>query len=405
MNLLKEGKASNAIIATEHLKKLTIDGHSKNYIVYKIKLDMLYYNDQNDRIATWISKYKIENVIKEFDVSDKENYNNIIHKFITESNEDSIKRTQKNVRMIKQQVPGVVLCDGRIIDGNRRFTCLRNIQVEDIETGYFEAVILDRNINDNKKEIKMLELKLQHGEDEKVGYNPVDKLVGLYNDVINENSKLLTVQEYSKSVGQDEKDIKVEIEKAELMVEFLDFFNMSAQFHRISELNVIDALNELHKALKKITDEERRDDFKHTVFVQLFYYDKAKRAYVRDINKIISNNKYIDDFIEEHRETVFNVIEKICEEPELTTAKIALLKSDETTKCQLEKVTEKILTKVNSESTKNLPALQSDKVISFLENINIDIFKKLSKEQKVEIAEKLDTIEELVSEIRRGLDV
>lgn len=412
MNLLKEGIESKAVLSTNHLKRLTIDGNTEDYPIYKIKLDALYYNDQNDRIATWISKYKIENNITEFDMSDKDNYNDIIHTFITESNIKSLEKTQNNIRMIGQDEPGVVLLDGRIIDGNRRFTCLRNIQKEDIESGYFKAVILDREIENNKKEIKMLELNLQHGKDEKVGYNPVDKLVGLYYDVINEDTKLLTIKEYAKSVGQGEKDIEVEVqkvqlevEKAQLMVEFLDFFNMSGQFHRITELNVIDALNELHKTLKKITDEDKKQDFKQTVFVQLFYYNKAKRGYVRDINKIVSKNKYIDEFIEAQNQTVLNVLEEVCAEDKMTTSKIAQLKSNEDIKNALERATDKILMKVNGETTKNLPVNHTDKVILLLEGINIDIFKKLSLEQKSEISENLDAIEQLVAELRSKLNV
>lgn len=405
MNLLKEGIESKSVIATKHLKKLTIDGHPQDYIVYKIKLDALYYNDQNDRIATWISKYKLENNITEFDMRNKDNYNDIIHTFVTESNVKSLENTQRNIRMFGQDEPGVVLADGRVIDGNRRFTCLRNIQKEDVEVGYFKAVILDREIENNKKQIKMLELHLQHGKDEKIGYNPVDKLVGLYNDVVNEETKLLTIREYAKSAGQDEKDINVEVEKAQLMVEFLEFFNLSGQFHRITELNVIDALNELHKALKKISDEDRHDDFKHTVFVQLFYYDKAKRGYVRDINKIVSNNKYIDEFIEEQRQTVLSVVEEVCAEDKMTTAKMRELKSNDANRNSLERATEKILTKLNGETTKNLPTTHTDKVIGLLEGINVDIFKKLNSEQKEEILENLDTIEQLISTLRGELDV
>lgn len=206
MQLLKEGLETNQVIETNHIRRLTIDGHTQEFKIYKIRLDILYYNDQNDRIATWISKYKLDNNITEFNKSDKNSYNSIIHNFIADSNLDSLKRTQKNIEMVGQNHPGVVLNDGRIIDGNRRFTCLRNIQSEKVESQYFEAMILDRDINTSKKEIKMLELKLQHGEDEKVNYQPIDRLVGIYNDIVDSN--LLTVEEYAASVDKEVRDIK-----------------------------------------------------------------------------------------------------------------------------------------------------------------------------------------------------
>lgn len=52
MNLLKEGLAQHAVEKTTQTRKLTIDGMTKAYPVYKVRLDWLFYNDQNDRIAT-----------------------------------------------------------------------------------------------------------------------------------------------------------------------------------------------------------------------------------------------------------------------------------------------------------------------------------------------------------------
>jgi hypothetical protein len=53
-NLLGIGNES-FVIKTGLSKKITINGVAKAYPVYKVRLDMLFYNDQNDRIATWIS--------------------------------------------------------------------------------------------------------------------------------------------------------------------------------------------------------------------------------------------------------------------------------------------------------------------------------------------------------------
>lgn len=41
-------------------KSLTLNGETKAYPIYRVRLELLYYNEQNDRIATWISQYKSE---------------------------------------------------------------------------------------------------------------------------------------------------------------------------------------------------------------------------------------------------------------------------------------------------------------------------------------------------------
>lgn len=60
MNLLTDGIAQEVVFPTQLTRKLTIDGVTSAYPVYRVQLDQLYYNDQNDRISTWISKYKAE---------------------------------------------------------------------------------------------------------------------------------------------------------------------------------------------------------------------------------------------------------------------------------------------------------------------------------------------------------
>ena len=109
MNLLTEGIEEKVVYKTELTKQLSIDNHTEVYPVYKIRLDKLYYNDQNDRIATWISQYKSDNKISNIDMDNKEIYNQIIHQFIIESNPQALEKTQKNIKLIGQEQPGVVL--------------------------------------------------------------------------------------------------------------------------------------------------------------------------------------------------------------------------------------------------------------------------------------------------------
>ena len=55
MSLLEEGIASGNVQKTGRKEKHSIDGVTSDFEVYRIKTDLLYYNDQNDRIATWVS--------------------------------------------------------------------------------------------------------------------------------------------------------------------------------------------------------------------------------------------------------------------------------------------------------------------------------------------------------------
>lgn len=402
--ILEKGLGEKFVIETDLTKKLVIDNVAKVYPVYKIRSDKLYYNDQNDRIATWVSQYKTENNVDEISMENLDEYNAIIHNFVTESNREALRKTQTNMELIGQNVPGVVLQDGRIIDGNRRFTCLRNIEEKTGQTQYFEAVILDHNIKNNKKQIKMLELMLQHGIDEKIDYNPIDRLVGVYNDVI--ETGLLTAKEYAMGIGVKESEVVQEIEKAKLMVEFLEFINAPKQFHLARHFNIVDPLKELNTMLKRINDEDKKEDLKYSVFSQFLISPEGDATrYMRKIKKIASNDRFLEGYLDEQ----VDLVEKVCDileaHPEVKENEIAKIRSDEDLKRNFYQSTEKHLNKVNSDATRNQPIKLVEKAFDNLELIDLNILNKLSVLQVEEFSNNVKDLKEKINNLEKALEL
>lgn len=402
--ILEKGLGEKFVIETDLTKKLVIDNVAKVYPVYKIRSDKLYYNDQNDRIATWVSQYKTENNVDEISMENLDEYNAIIHNFVTESNREALRKTQTNMELIGQNVPGVVLQDGRIIDGNRRFTCLRNIEEKTGQTQYFEAVILDHNIKNNKKQIKMLELMLQHGIDEKIDYNPIDRLVGVYNDVI--ETGLLTAKEYAMGIGVKESEVVQEIEKAKLMVEFLEFINAPKQFHLARHFNIVDPLKELNTMLKRINDEDKKEDLKYSVFSQFLVSPEGDATrYMRKIKKIASNDRFLEGYLDEQ----VDLVEKVCDileaHPEVKENEIAKIRSDEDLKRNFYQSTEKHLNKVNSDATRNQPIKLVEKAFDNLELIDLNILNKLSVLQVEEFSNNVKDLKEKINNLEKALEL
>lgn len=402
--ILEKGLGEKFVIETDLTKKLVIDNVAKVYPVYKIRLDKLYYNDQNDRIATWVSQYKTENNVDEINMENLDEYNAIIHNFVTESNREALRKTQTNMELIGQNVPGVVLQDGRIIDGNRRFTCLRNIEEKTGQTQYFEAVILDHNIKNNKKQIKMLELMLQHGIDEKIDYNPIDRLVGVYNDVI--ETGLLTAKEYAMGIGVIESEVVQEIEKAKLMVEFLEFINAPKQFHLARHFNIVDPLKELNTMLKRINDEDKKEDLKYSVFSQFLVSPEGDATrYMRKIKKIASNDRFLEGYLDEQVDLVEKVCDILEEHPEVKENEIAKIRSDEDLKRNFYQSTEKHLNKVNSDATRNQPIKLVEKAFDNLELIDLNILNKLSVLQVEEFSNNVKDLKEKINNLEKALEL
>ncbi len=401
MNLLIEGIESKTVLPTDQKVKLMVDGVTETYPVYKVRLNNLYYNDQNDRIATWISQYKAEHGEDALDKADREKYNDVIQSFIVKSNEEKIKQTQENIRLLGQQKNGVVLPDGRIIDGNRRYTCLRNLAKEQESFNYFETVILDRDFESNAKQIKMLELQIQIGSEERVDYDPIDRLVGVYRDV--EENKLLTVEEYAKSTNQKVTVVRKELEIAQLIVEFLESIKAPKQYYLARELQLDGPIRELYAALNNINDEDKRQEVKYIAFANLLVKpDEDMTRFVRNL-KAISKSVYVDEFIEKEAEIAEEVLDGLPTDKKITSEDIRTVRKDDKTKEELKRTMQVVDNKVRVKETRDKPNQMIKDAIDKLKAIDPIIIKRLKEEQIDEMRANIEHLEELIDGIKEEL--
>lgn len=401
MNLLKEGLDQKKVVRTTISKKITIDGVTEIYPVYKVALDELFYNDQNDRIATWISKYKSENDGKAPSIDNREEYNNLIEGFIVDSNPDAIKKTQANIELVDQREPGVILNDGRIIDGNRRFTCLRRLNKKNPDFKYFETVILDEDIEKSAKKIKILELSIQHGEEKKVDYNPIDKLVGIYQDLI--ETKLLTPEEYRASSNMEASEIKSQMEIATLMVEFLEYINAPKKYFIARDLQIYGPLDEVNKLLRKCSTSEEKEILKNICFGNIVMQPVGDMTrFIRNIKNIRGSAQY-DSYIEDQEELV-ECVKKSLPQDNTSTEKIKdYIKANAKIADEMKESMNLHLFNIKVVETKSRPGQLLDKAISFIDDIDINIIAKLADDEKEQIAQKLKILGNSVKDLEKTL--
>ena len=386
---------SNIVQETDLSKKLTIDGSTKAYPVYKIRLDQLQYNDQNDRIATWISRHNAEN--GDLDV-DSPNYNEIIHEMIKESNEDAFKKTKNNIRDFEQRESGVVLTDGRIIDGNRRFTCLRELSREDPKFNYFDAVILNNTYDDEygKKTIKSLELTLQHGAEKQVDYDPINKLVGIYRDLI-EEGHAFEVDEYARCINQKDSEVRKSMDIAKLMVEFLEFINAPKQFYIAMNMNINGPLVEMYSVLKKLPDDDVRERFKKHMFTALLYGSGDMTRDIRRFKKL-AESELSEGYLLAADEISDAVIEKIASIDEPITQEVISeqIKNDADLARKIEDVISGEFDRVSAMTAKEAPLNLVDQANAKVQAINRTSISIV--EQREELEEKLKALKKAVDE-------
>lgn len=404
MNLLNEGLEQGIVVPTEISRKLTVDGITKAFPVYKIRLDALYFNDQNDRIATWISQYRADHDGALPDMAeDVAKYNDIIESFIIKSNPDSIHKTEKNIELFDQQQPGVVLADGRIIDGNRRFTCLRRLAGGHDRFRHFEAVILNQKIEYNAKEIKILELSIQHGEESRVEYNTIDRLVGIYQDVV--ENHMLTVEEYAKGTNESEGDIRKRLQHAQLMIEFLEFINAPGQYHIARDMQIYSILEEIQKLTRKCRTEDEAEDLKLTMFANVLMKPSSDMTrYIRNVKNIVSSD-FLDDFLEEQKELATQVIELLPPVGQMNEQVIRdRVRTHDEIIDSLERSVDKAVFKAKRVESRNRPLQLVEKATSMLEDIDVNLFAKLNDNDIARLSAQMEKLHAVYRTVHAALD-
>lgn len=383
-------------------RKVTYGGKTVVYPVYQVRLDVLFYNDQNDRISTWISQYESENGKGSLSDLNVEIYNRIIENFITESNPEAIQKTQKNIALVGQREPGVTLADGRIVDGNRRFTCLRRIQRDGVETVYFETVIMDMDIREDRKQIKLLELAIQHGEEKKVDYDLIDYAIGTYRDIV--QTGLLTVEEYAASANESAAEVKKRLEIAGIICEFLNHIRLPEQYHVAREYQVYSLFQEMMPALRALSQEEKAElktiAFNNTVLQAI----KDQRKFIRDIRALIKNGAYREYFDEQAR--LGKEIEEKYAAVEVRSMEDVERFSAENTRIaeQLENALERALLRARAQLIRNKPSENVNKSIGLLMDVDPRLFGKLSEEEKEMLKAELLELERIVASFRQKLE-
>lgn len=396
---LKEGSllqlvGTSAVQKTTLTRKVTYGGKTIVYPVYRVSLDALYYNDQNDRIATWITRYESENGLESLRELSTEDYNEIIEGFIFDSNPDAIRKTQKNIMLIGQREPGVALADGRIVDGNRRYTCLRRIQRESAEPLFFETVIMDMDIHADRKQIKLLELSIQHGEEEKVGYDLIDYAIGTYRDIV--LTGLLSVEEYARSANESQADVKKRIAVAELICEFLEYIHLPEQYHVARDYQVYDLFKETLPLLRQL-DNDDRQQLKCIVFSNIIMKAVTdQRKFIRDIKNLIRSGCY-GTYFEDQEKITQTVAQKL--ETLNISSKADLDRFAETNggiTSALQSSCERALLHSRVQMIKNRPEENVLKSIELLTQIDPRLFGRLDEDEKTDLKGDLERLGHIV---------
>ncbi|MDA1782326.1 RNA polymerase subunit sigma-70 [Bacillus thuringiensis] len=378
---------------------------------YAIPLKYLYYNEQNGRIGVTLSNYESTN--GKLSPGHNEEYNMIVQNMLT--NDDD--KTKKDMEVLKRDIamkgqdqPGYVLSDGRVIDGNRRFTARRLLDQDPaiIEQQYFEAVILDdlsvENIDDRKR-IKSLELQIQFGRLDKVDYDPIDRAIDAHKTV--SVNTIMTATEYAKFAGLKPNEVNNLLLEAELIVKFLEFSNTNPDNYALAKQLELDGpLRDLLPQYKKFKNTANTDQLLNSLFAKIIQVRSAKEDYkqeFRQIVKTVVGTKNEEKFIEEMEESTDTIVEALDnKEPIKNNVELfSRLHHDQEAVqaiAEVQKISNKHSEKSKNRQEQNMPAKLADKAITTIESIDKRIVQGLPKAERQKLNESL-------GELRKQIDV
>lgn len=396
MNLLEDINLG-APVST---KKLSIQGQTKTFDVYRVPIEYLIYNKKNGRIATYVSQFIDEG--KEFPEDDINAFNNIIEKYIEQSNPDALKRTKANIKIMSQTEPAVIMANGIVLDGNRRFTSLRQLSREGAgaEFSFLEAVILESGTYSDK-DIKRLELNLQHAIESKVDYNPIDRLVDIYRDLIEE--EVFTPQEYSRETQLSLTKVNEEIEIAKLMIEYLEYINQPKKFYIARQQKIDGPIREVAKIIKsKKVDDSQIDEIKEFLFLNVLSLGGDVSRKIRELKFVFEDKKLSDALIEEidEKEVLDDANDFFeSETTQKDVSETSILNLTEDIKNQVTNITEQYVETKKLSTAKNKPIVILNKVDSLIKDIDKDSVLRLNEELRAELDQILNSIEEQLKEL------
>lgn len=239
---------------------------------------------------------------------------------------------------------------------------------------------MDMDIREDKKQIKLLELAIQHGEEKKVDYDLIDFAIGTYRDVV--QTELLTIKEYAVSTNEQLADVRKRIEIAEVICEFLEYIGLPEQYHVAREYQVYSLFQEMIPLLRSLKENEKVE-LKRIAFNNVLM--KAipdQRKFIRDVKGLIRSNSY-REYFEDQRKWDTEIHNKLQGKEIHTKEDIDAFGSENADIAdELAMSMERAMLRSRSQKLKEKPSENVTKSITLLMDIDSRFFERLGTEEK-----------------------
>lgn len=213
--------------------KISVKGKTSYEPIYRIPTKMLYFNKANGRIKAEVIEKEAE-IGREYNIWDEIDqleFKKILLSIRREEN-DKIKA---DLVTNSQTIPGIITCDGIVINGNRRKALFEELydETHDEKYKYLDVQVLPSDIN--KSELWLIEAGIQLSAPQQLDYSPINHLLKLREG---KNSGLSEKEIAARLYGVTEDAILFDLDRLNLIDEYLcDFIDKPGKYYIIKGLN------------------------------------------------------------------------------------------------------------------------------------------------------------------------
>jgi len=214
-------------------EKLIVKGKADRAPVYRISVDDLAFNKANGRIKAEVLEKEAE-LGRELDASNKEDQA-LIREILLGIRADENEKILEDLKKNGQIHPGIITCDGTVINGNRRkaiFEKLHGRTGEDLYK-YLDVQVLPSDIT--KRELWLIEAGIQLSTPQQLDYSPINHLLKLREGRL---SGLEIDEMAARIYGVTEERLLADLSRLELIDGFLkDFLEKPERYYLVKQLN------------------------------------------------------------------------------------------------------------------------------------------------------------------------
>lgn len=391
---INTGIAEGWVRETGNSERKFINGQNQDCPIYEVRVDKLHFNVQNGRIATFISRYQAEH--PEGLPQDQTELDNLIAGMVEADNPKHLKTTMLDIKNKGQQQSAIILSNGVVIDGNRRFTCLRKLSDAENTLLMLRCCVFSDTYDENA--IKGLELEIQLGEDTKQEYDAISRLVDIDKWV---NEGRMTAEEYAKHANMKTSEMKNSLAQIDMLKDFLEFCEAPGAFHIAQDLKLQGPIESLTTRLGKVKNKDDREEIKNAVFANLVCQTLGDRT--REVREFIDNLIDDDKLREEQLDFTVEILERLEDKPGDAVVTTEYLRdtfgSDMRLKERMKTSRTIARTKAGNRNIKNGQVRAVRDALSNVGEVDVEILHKLEPEQLTDMQDGLQSLLEKAQEV------